>query len=124
MVEASERYTHGHHESVLRSHRWRTAANSAAYLLDRLVPATDVLDVGCGPGTITIDFARRVAPGRGVGVDPASEAIAAARNEAPGLANVSFRVGYVQRLPTPDAALDVIHAHQLLHLLPDPLTAL
>ena len=32
----SDRYTHGHHESVLRSHRWRTAQNSAAYLLDRL----------------------------------------------------------------------------------------
>ncbi len=28
-------YTHGHHDSVLRSHRWRTAANSAAYLLPR-----------------------------------------------------------------------------------------
>ncbi|UKZ58752.1 uncharacterized protein TrAtP1_000077 [Trichoderma atroviride] len=26
-------YTHGHHASVLRSHTWRTAANSAAYLL-------------------------------------------------------------------------------------------
>jgi hypothetical protein len=29
-------YTHGHHESVLRSHRWRTAENSAAYLLPHL----------------------------------------------------------------------------------------
>jgi SAM-dependent methyltransferase len=124
MQEASERYAHGHHESVLRSHRWRTAANSAAYLLDRLVPATDVLDVGCGPGTITIDFARRVAPGRVVGVDRASEAIAAARHEAEGLANIEFRDGDVQRLPTPDAAFDVVHAHQLLHHLPDPVAAL
>ena len=31
-------YTHGHHESVLRSHRWRTAENSAGYLLPALVP--------------------------------------------------------------------------------------
>src|SRR5690606_37203677 len=29
-------YTHGHHDSVLRSHRWRTVANSAAYLAPRL----------------------------------------------------------------------------------------
>ena len=36
------RYTHGHHESVLRSHRWRTAHNSAAYLLDRLAPGDSV----------------------------------------------------------------------------------
>src|SRR5260370_21529114 len=115
MVEASERYTHGHHESVLRSHRWRTAANSAAYLLDRLVPATDVLDVGCGPGTITIDFARRVAPGRVVGVDRASEAISAARHEAEGLANIACRDGRVPRLPPPRAPLDPPHPHQVLH---------
>ena len=62
-------YTHGHHESVLRSHRWRTAANSAAYLLPHLGPGITLLDVGCGPGTITVDLARRVAPGAVVGVD-------------------------------------------------------
>ena len=46
-------YTHGHDDGVLRSHRWRTAANSAAYLLPRLAPGLDLLDVGCGPGTLT-----------------------------------------------------------------------
>src|SRR4029077_17236896 len=113
MQEPSERYAHGHPEPGLRSHRWRTAANSAGYLLDRLVPGTDVLDVGCGPGTITIDFARRVAPGRVVGVDRASEAVAAARDEAEGLTNVEFRVGDAEQLPTPDAAFDIVHAHQV-----------
>ena len=39
-------YTHGHHESVLRSHRWRTAENSAGYLLPHLRPGLSVLDVG------------------------------------------------------------------------------
>jgi cyclopropane fatty-acyl-phospholipid synthase-like methyltransferase len=48
-------YTHGHHESVLRSHRWRTAENSAGYLLPHLAPGMNLLDVGCGPGTITAD---------------------------------------------------------------------
>ena len=43
-------YTHGHHESVLRCHRWRTAENSAAYLLPHLREDAVVLDVGCGPG--------------------------------------------------------------------------
>ena len=56
-------YTHGHHDSVLRSHRWRTAANSAAYLLAHLRPGMRLLDVGCGPGTLTADLARTVAPG-------------------------------------------------------------
>jgi hypothetical protein len=55
-----ETYSHGHHDSVLRSHRWRTAENSAAYLLPWLKPADRLLDVGVGPGTITVDFAERL----------------------------------------------------------------
>ena len=43
-------YTHGHQEAVLRSHRWRTAENSAAYLVPHLRPGYRLLDVGCGPG--------------------------------------------------------------------------
>jgi SAM-dependent methyltransferase len=124
MSEARETYAHGHHESVLRSHRWRTAANSAAYLLDRLVAGTDVLDVGCGPGTITIDFARRVAPGRVVGVDCSAEVVEAARREAEGVANVEFRVGDAYRLPISDGVFDVVYAHQLLQHLGDPVAAL
>ena len=46
-------YTHGHADPVLQSHRWRTVENSAGYLLPHLRPGLDVLDVGCGPGTIT-----------------------------------------------------------------------
>jgi protein-L-isoaspartate O-methyltransferase len=53
-------YVHGHHESVLRSHRWRTAANSAAHLLPHLQPHQSLLDIGCGPGTITADLATLV----------------------------------------------------------------
>lgn len=55
-------YAHGHHVSVLRSHTWRTTENSAAYLLPRLATGQRVLDVGSGPGTITADLARIVAP--------------------------------------------------------------
>ena len=54
-------YTHGHDESVLRSHRARTAQNSAAYLLPHLRTTDRLLDVGAGPGTITADLAGLVA---------------------------------------------------------------
>ena len=64
-------YTHGHHESVLRSHTWRTAANSAAYLLDVAEAAHAILDIGCGPGTITADLAELVPDGHVTGVDHA-----------------------------------------------------
>ncbi|GAA4858192.1 methyltransferase domain-containing protein [Saccharopolyspora cebuensis] len=117
----ADTYTHGHHESVLRSHRWRTAENSAAHLLPHLRPGLDVLDVGCGPGTITADLARLVAPGRVLGVDNAPEPVARARAEHPG---AEFAVADVYALPHPDDSFDVVHAHQVLQHLTDPVAAL
>lgn len=119
-------YTHGHHESVLRSHRWRTAANSAAYLLPRIRPGLSVLDVGCGPGTITCDLARSVAPGPVVGIDTAETVVVEARAEAQrsGVANVSFEVGDVFDLRFEDGSFDVVHAHQVLQHVGDPVAAL
>jgi ubiquinone/menaquinone biosynthesis C-methylase UbiE len=118
-------YTHGHAEPVLQSHRWRTAENSAAYLLPALRPGLDLLDVGCGPGTITVDLAARVAPGRMVGLDvsadPLDEARAAAdRAGVP----VTFEVGDVYALAAADDSFDVVHAHQVLQHLTDPVAAL
>ncbi|MFC9259961.1 methyltransferase domain-containing protein [Streptomyces hydrogenans] len=134
MTHASERsqahetavYTHGHHESVLRSHTWRTAANSAAYLLDALRPGLDVLDVGCGPGTITADLAALVAPSRVVGVDAAEDVLDKARATAAerGLDGVEFRVADVHALDFPDDSFDVVHAHQVLQHVGDPVQAL
>jgi len=119
-------YTHGHHESVLRSHRWRTAENSAAYLLAALAPGMSLLDVGCGPGTITADLAARVAPGPTVGIDREEAPLAAARATAAerGLATVRFARGDAYRLDFPDESFDVVHAHQVLQHLTDPVAAL
>ncbi|MFB6666733.1 methyltransferase domain-containing protein [Streptomyces parvus] len=119
-------YTHGHHESVLRSHRWRTAANSAAYLLGELRPGLAVLDVGCGPGTITADLAALVAPGRVTAVDAAADILggAAAVADERGLENVEFAVADVHALEFPDDSFDVVHAHQVLQHVGDPVQAL
>jgi ubiquinone/menaquinone biosynthesis C-methylase UbiE len=115
-------YTHGHHESVLRSHTWRTAENSAGYLLPSLRPGLDLLDVGCGPGTITIDLAGRVAPGRVLGVDASAEVIDQARSA--GDDRVAFAVADAYHLDLADGSFDVVHAHQVLQHLTDPVAAL
>jgi SAM-dependent methyltransferase len=121
----SEVYTHGHHDSVLRSHRSRTAENSAAYLLGHLRSGLDVLDVGCGPGTITVDLATRTAPGRTVAVDRAESVVeeAAALARARGV-TVDWRVGDAYALDEADDSFDVVHAHQVLQHLQDPVAAL
>jgi SAM-dependent methyltransferase len=121
------RYTHGHHESVLRSHRWRTAGNSAGYLLPLLVPGMRLLDVGCGPGTITMDLADLLGPtGSVTALERTEDALDLARAEAArrGTGNVEMVVGDVQALALPDAGYDVVHAHQVLQHLGDPVGAL
>src|SRR6202167_4814397 len=126
MPGTGETYLHGHHDSVLRSHRWRTAENSAGYLLPRLQDADRVLDVGCGPGTITVDLAARVPHGEVVGIDAAGNVLEDARQEASrqGRSNVRFDTGDVYHLAFNDAAFDVVHAHQVLQHLGDPVAAL
>ncbi|RAJ69188.1 methyltransferase family protein [Streptomyces sp. Amel2xB2] len=119
-------YTHGHHAAVLRSHTWRTAENSAAYLLGELRPAMRVLDIGCGPGTITADLAALVPEGRVTGLDAAPGVLERARAAAEerGLRNVDFATGDVHALSYPDGAFDVVHAHQVLQHVGDPVGAL
>jgi ubiquinone/menaquinone biosynthesis C-methylase UbiE len=119
-------YTHGHHESVLRSHRSRTAANSAAYLLDRLRPGDQILDVGCGPGTITADLAALVHPGFVVGIDREADVVRQAAEAFPSspTRSVLFATGDVYALDYEAGSFDVVHAHQVLQHLTDPVAAL
>lgn len=119
-------YTHGHHESVLRSHTWRTAANSAGYLLGSLEPHMRVLDIGCGPGTITADLAELVPDGHVTGVDRVPGVLERARATAAGrgLGNIGFAVADVHALPYPDGTFCVVHAHQVLQHVGDPVGAL
>nr|WP_204261162.1 methyltransferase domain-containing protein [Blastococcus saxobsidens] len=109
----------------MQSHRWRTVENSAAYLMPHLRPGLDLLDVGCGPGTITVDLAARVAPGRVLGLDLSADPLDEARTNAQraGVA-ATFAVGDVYALDLPDDSFDVVHAHQVLQHLTDPVAAL
>jgi ubiquinone/menaquinone biosynthesis C-methylase UbiE len=124
-------YTHGHHESVLRSHSWRTAENSASYLLPHLRPGMSLLDVGAGPGTITADLARLVAPGRVSALEASEAALDITRatfakpdDAGNPLPAVDFVVGDVHALDLPDDTYDVVHAHQVLQHVADPVQAL
>lgn len=121
-------YIHGHHESVIKSHGSRTAANSCAYLLPYIKPNDRILDIGCGPGSITIDLARYVPEGSITGIDiessrPALEA-AQKHAEKDGRTNVSFQVGDIAALNFADESFDIVHVHQVIQHVPDPIRAL
>ncbi|HEY5820540.1 MAG TPA: methyltransferase domain-containing protein [Propionibacteriaceae bacterium] len=126
MAPPDDTYSHGHHASVLRSHGWRTAENSAAYLLPHLRPEHRLLDVGVGPGSITCDLASRLSHGSVVGIDNAAAAVEAAGQlaESRAVGNLTLTVGDVYALDFPDGSFDVVHAHQVLQHLSDPVAAL
>ncbi|GAA1534112.1 SAM-dependent methyltransferase [Microbacterium ginsengiterrae] len=117
-------YTHGHHESVLRSHSNRGIDNSAAYLRPFLSPDTRLLDVGAGPGTITVEFAEVVAHVTATEIGDAELALSRTRAEEAGTKNIDFSIEDVHGLSFPDGAFDVVHAHQVLQHVADPVQAL
>lgn len=121
-----EKYTHGHAPATVRQHARRTAEEAAAFVLPELRPGMRLLDVGCGPGSITRGLAERLAPGQVVGLDLSSETLVAARRDAVarGLTNLEYREGSVYDLPLPDASFDVAFAHQVLQHLREPGAAL
>ena len=123
---SSNRYTHGHEQSTLASHSVRTASNSAAYLLPHLKPGMDILDIGCGPGTITLDLAEIVAPGKVTGIENVKAPLIAARAEAASRSDKTtvFQLGNAMELPFESQSFDVVHAHQVLQHLTDPVAAL
>ncbi|OCH87948.1 S-adenosyl-L-methionine-dependent methyltransferase [Obba rivulosa] len=124
--DPSKVYINNQSESVLRTYRWRTAENSAAYLLPYIQPHMHILDVGCGPGTISTDLATRVPQGRVTGVEYTPEPLDKARAFAAerGVTNIEFKVDNVLALDFPDNTFDVVHAHQVLQHTGDPVQAL
>ncbi|HEU5317404.1 MAG TPA: methyltransferase domain-containing protein [Chloroflexota bacterium] len=104
----------------------RRTAEFVTLFTPRLKPGMRLLDCGCGPGTITVGFAQRVAPGDVVGIDIRPNVVEQARGLAAerGIANVTFDVGSVYQLPYPDAAFDAAFASALLQHLDSPVDAL
>ncbi|TRX94071.1 hypothetical protein FHL15_005149 [Xylaria flabelliformis] len=109
-----------YNQAMIASYSRRTAAENSAYVLPLLKADMRILDVGCGPGTITLDLAAHVPEGSVTGVDSSSTAVESATELAKqrGVSNASFLVGDVLKLPFEDDSFDLVHAHQVLGHLP------
>lgn len=122
---ATTQYVHGYAPAVQAAHGRRTAENSAGYLLPHLRAGLSLLDVGCGVGSITADLAHRVAPGRVAAVDVSPDVLDSARKAAADRGvHVEFRTADAHALPFADGTFDVVHAHQVLQHVADPVALL
>ena len=120
-----EGYTQGHHESVTRAHNVRTVEDSAAFLLPHLRPDMKILDIGCGPGSITRGFGKHVPQGSVLGVEISESVLEQARFNTRDLSNLSFQLGNViDGIALPDGSFDVVYCHQVLIHLVDHVSAL
>ena len=126
MTAASSSYTYGHSPAVVGVHAARSATKEAAFFLPRLAPGMHLLDVGCGPGTITLGLAAAVAPGEAIGVDIAESVLDQARASASeaNATHLRFEQASATQLPYPNDTFDAIFAHTLLEHVPNPLAAL
>lgn len=104
----------------------RTLDQTAPEVIPYLRPHMDVLDVGCGPGVITMDIAEIVNPGTVYGIDPdvdrtkKAKEISGTRN----ITNADFSTMDAHELSFEDDTFDMALSTTALHAFREPIRAL
>lgn len=104
--------------------RDRSAAQYADFVLPVIDRRAEVLDVGCGPGSITLGIAQAAGHVTGIDVDDAEFADARAYAAHHGIDNVEFREGTIYDLAVPERSIDTCTLFSMLETLDDPLAGL
>ncbi|KJR83646.1 arsenite methyltransferase [Sporothrix schenckii 1099-18] len=126
--DSNNSYKQGHSDYTTANHERRTAEVDAAFLLPYIKKSDHILDVGCGPGTITTGLAKYATEGKIVGLDLSENVLEKAQElatdghistEGPG--SVTFEHGNVLNgLPYPDNTFDIVYSSQVLGHMPLP----
>ena len=119
-------YVMGYSEAYLRILSSRSAADTLGYLMPYLKPGFRVLDVGCGPGSISVGLAEAIVPGELHGIDIKSSQVEMAAQSAVdrGVSNAKFSVADLRDLPFEDGSFDVVHCNDTLAYIPNTEAAL
>ncbi len=122
----TEKYTPGYTQTASNFMAQRSAVSHAKFLLPHLDAASRLLDCGCGPGSISCDFAKIVSSGNVEGIDQEKSQVdlARARASEQGLTNATFSIGSIYDLPFPDSSFNVVFAHAIFEHISDPEKAL
>ncbi|MGD8428199.1 MAG: methyltransferase domain-containing protein [Balneolaceae bacterium] len=116
-----DKRAHGVTPGLNRNYVDRTADKQAAFVMPYLRPRMNLLDIGCGPGTITLGLAQAVAPGHVTGIDHDEEHIKTAKTlaEYRGVTNVTFRNGDALSLPFENDTFDAAYENNVFTHLAD-----
>jgi ubiquinone/menaquinone biosynthesis C-methylase UbiE len=100
----------------------RRIASSAGFFLPHIQPGMTLLDVGCGPGSITLDFAEALAPAEVVAIDIDPEMLGRARATAEqrGVKNVRFEEGDIHDLKFPAGSFDAVWTSSVMQWIDRP----
>jgi ubiquinone/menaquinone biosynthesis C-methylase UbiE len=122
----TEKYTPGYTQTASNFMAQRSAVSHAKFLLPHLDAASRLLDCGCGPGSISCDFAKILVSGNVEGIDREQSQIdlAHARASEQGLTNATFLVGSIYDLPFPNSSFNVVFAHAIFEHISSPEKAL
>jgi SAM-dependent methyltransferase len=122
----TEEYTPGYTQAASNFMAQRSAVSHAKFLLPHLDANSRLLDCGCGPGSISCDFAKILVSGsvEGIDIEQSQIDLARARATEQGLINATFSVGSIYALPFPDSSFDVVFAHAIFEHISTPKQAL
>ena len=109
-------YAFGYSPAAVGMMESRSAEQNAGFFASKLTPGMSVLDIGCGPGSITVGLAAVVSPGEvtGIDIEPSQIALGQSRAESLGLKNCRFQTGSVYDLPIADHSVDAVFGHTIL----------
>jgi ubiquinone/menaquinone biosynthesis C-methylase UbiE len=122
----TEKYIPGYSSNATNFMANRSVDSHAAFFKPYLQPGMKLLDCGCGPGTITLGFAKLIAPGTVTGTDIGSSQIGIAREHASkqAIGNAEFIEGSIYNLPFENDSFDAAFSHAVLEHLQSPVKAL
>lgn len=119
-------YSVGYDDATIDFFLRRRAASQAAFFMPRLRAGMTLLDCGCGPGTITLDLAAVVAPGKVVGIDlePRQLRVGLSHATERKTPNLLFSAADLYSLPFPESTFDAVLLHGVLEHMREPVSAL